>query len=211
LLGATEVQTQELSIHVAKADVRGTLAMPSQPAGLVVLVHGSGVTRRDPYVRELAQALEEGSLATLLTDLLEDYEAHDPKNVFDIELQASRLVEVMHWLASQPGMRGLPLGLLGTGVGTGVALAAAAKAPHAVNAVVCCGGRPDTASQWLPSVGAPTLFMSDGHAPQFTRLAYEQCAAPKELVGLPPGEAASRARDWLQAHLARNPPTSVPA
>jgi dienelactone hydrolase len=211
LLDTTEVQTRELSIHVANADVRGTLRMPSQPAGLVVLVHGSGVTRRDPHVQDLANAIEEAGLATLLTDLLEDYEAQDPNNVFDIELQASRLVDVMRWLASEPGTRGLRLGLLGTDVGTGVALAAAAKAPQAVSAVVCCGGRPDTASQWLPSVGAPTLFMSDDHAPQFTRAAYDQCAAPKELVGLPLEVAAPRARDWLQAHLSRNPPTSVPA
>ena len=205
------METRELSIHVAKADVRGTLRVPPQPSGLVLLVHGSGVTRSDAHICQLAEALEEAGMATLVADLLEDHEVRDANNVFDVELQASRLVEMIRWLASHEPTRGLRVALLGTGVGTGIALAAAAKAPDAACAVVCCGGRPDTASQWLGHVGTPTLFMTDSHAPQFTTVAYEHCAAPKELVQLPLAQAGPRARDWLRPRLARNTPTTVPA
>ncbi|HEX2566107.1 MAG TPA: hypothetical protein VHL85_04560 [Burkholderiales bacterium] len=206
------MEARELSIHVSRADVRGTLRAPADPLGVVVLVHGSGVTRRDARIQELAALLEESGLETLLTDLLEDYEAHDPSNVFDVDLQARRLVDVLDWLRAQPGTRGLPLGLLGTGIGTGVVLAAAAKAPGAVSAVACCGGRPDTASQWLPSACTPTLFISaEGEAvPDFTAIAYEHCNAPKELQRAPREAVAARACEWLKAQLVRNRPTPVP-
>lgn len=55
-------------------------------------------------------------MATLLADLLEDYESHDANNVFDIELQASRLVEVVRWVAHHESTRGLRVALLGTGL-----------------------------------------------------------------------------------------------
>ena len=51
-------------------DLPGTLAVPSDPSGLVVFAHGSGSSRLSPRNRAVARALSNAGLATLLIDLL---------------------------------------------------------------------------------------------------------------------------------------------
>lgn len=204
----------ELRIPVPGGEVCAELRMTERPAGIVVLVHGSGATRHDTPNRHVAANLVRAGLGALLVDLLEDCQTHERYNVFDVELQAGRLVGVKDWLRSQPATRSLPIGYFGTGVGTGVTLVAAAKAPQGVGAVVCRGGRPDTALHWLPRVQAPTLFIAaeSGADAQWVKAAYRASAAPKELVRIAaagdffrePGamETASRhACRWFTRHL----------
>ena len=148
-------------------------------------MHGSGTTRHDPQNEFVAHRLQRGGLGTLLVDLLEDYETRERHNVFDVDMQAQRLVEVVRWLrAAEPGCERLPTGYFGTGVGAGVVLIAAARAPELVHAVVSRGGRPDTAVEWLPRVKAPTLFIADeaGVVPDWVAAAHQACTAEKEMV-----------------------------
>ena len=167
--------------------LRGEMYLPQTPGGMIVFAHGSGITRRDPLNRFVARGLERAGFATLLMDLLEDCECRDRHNVFDVGMQAQRLIEVKAWLGMQRGTRSLNLGYFGTGVGTGVVLAAAAQAPARVRAVVLRGGRPDTALHWAPRVKAPTLFIADepGAMPDFIESTYRAATAEKELVYVP--------------------------
>ncbi|MEQ0609064.1 alpha/beta hydrolase, partial [Mycobacterium tuberculosis] len=83
-------------------------------------------------------------------------------NVFDIELLASRLIDVTGWLATQPDTASLPVGYFGASTGAGAALVAAADPRVNVRAVVSRGGRPDLAGDSLGSVVAPTLLIVGG-------------------------------------------------
>lgn len=175
----------DVRIAAGEAHLRGAMRLPAQAHGIVVFAHGSGTTRRDPVNRFVARRLARAGFATLLMDLLQEHESHDRHNVFDIELQARRLSEVAAWLAREPRTQPLRLGYFGTGVGTGVALMAAAKAPEGVAAIVSRGGRPDTALHCIPQVKAPTLFIQEEDGPGWVEAAYRAASAEKELVRVP--------------------------
>lgn len=165
--------------------VRGELYLPQRAPALVVFVHGSGTTRHDEPNEQVARRLQQRGFGTLLVDLLADYETSDRHNVFDIGLQAQRLIDAVRWLrAVEPHCHTLPLGYFGAGVGAGVVLIAAARAPEQACALVTRGGRPDTAADYLSRVSAPTLFIADepGAVPDWVELAFRRCAADKEKV-----------------------------
>ena len=177
----------ELRIPVAECMLCAELRLAERPAGIVVLVHGSGVTRHDALNRLVAARLVRAGLGTLLVDLLQDCEAHERHNVFDVEGQAQRLSAVKDWLCAQPATRALAIGYLGTGVGAGVAAMAAADSPQGVGALVARGGRPDTALHRLGRVEAPTLFIASatGSDRQWVEAAHRATGASKELVIIP--------------------------
>ena len=165
--------------------LHGELHLPAKARAAAVFVHGSGTTRHDAQNEFVAHRLQRAGFGTLLVDLLEEHETRERHNVFDVDMQAQRLIEVVRWLrAAEPHCEALPIGYFGAGVGAGVALIAAARAPELVQAVVSRGGRPDTACDWLPRVQAPTLFIADeaGVAPDWVDAAYHACRAGKEKV-----------------------------
>ena len=174
----------EIRMPAAGCILSAELRVSERPAGVVVLVHGSGTSRHDSLNRFVAAGLVRAGFAALLVDLLEDCEAHERHHVFDVETQARRLIGVKDWLRTQPATRQLDIGYFGTGVGSGVALMAAAKAPRGLRAVVARGGRPDTALHLLRRVEAPTLFMASETGPDrhWVEAAHHATGAPKELV-----------------------------
>ena len=101
-------------------------------------------------------------IATLLFDLLTPDEESERANVFDIPLLAERLIDVVHWIDTQPELARLPLGLFGASTGAAAALVAAAQLGARVGAVVSRGGRPDLADIALEHVTAPTLLIVGG-------------------------------------------------
>lgn len=159
----------ETPVHVeagAAARLAGDLAIPDNPAGLVLFAHGSGSSRHSPRNRAVAAVLRESGMATLLIDLLtaeeERIDAATAHLRFDIALLARRLGAVIGWLGGQAATRTLGLGLFGASTGGGAALVAAAADPDRVGAVVSRGGRPDLAGPALPRVAAPTLLIVGG-------------------------------------------------
>ena len=103
----------------APVSVAGHLTIPENPRGVVVFAHGSGSSRHSPRNRYVAEVMNEAGLATLLFDLLTPAEERNRANVFDIELLASRLVDVTGWLASQPDAASLPVGYFAASTGAG--------------------------------------------------------------------------------------------
>jgi putative phosphoribosyl transferase len=139
------------------------LGMPDEPRGLVLFAHGSGSSRHSPRNRFVADVLNEGSVATLLLDLLtleeETVDRVTAELRFDIALLARRLAAATHWAHAQPLLRPLSLGYFGASTGAAAALVAAAGLPDRIAAVVSRGGRPDLAGEALRSVRAPTLLI----------------------------------------------------
>ena len=189
--------------------------MPSGATGVVVFAHGSGSSRHSPRNRYVAGLLNEGSLATLLIDLLKADE-QDVDQRFDIPFLAGRLVDVTQWLRERPQVAGLKIGYFGASTGAGAALVAAAELPLTIHAVVARGGRPDLAGEALERVKAPTLAIVGGNDPvvlELNRQALASMHCVKALHVIPgashlfeePGtleKVAKLARAWFAQQLA---------
>jgi putative phosphoribosyl transferase len=146
-------------VAVGSRRLGGALELPDNPSGLVLFAHGSGSSRYSPRNTFVAEALLARGFATLLMDLLTRNEARDRRNVFDIPLLAGRVVEAIDWIAAEPALATLPIGLFGASTGAAAALVAAAQRPERIGAVVSRGGRPDLAGEDLARVAAPTLLI----------------------------------------------------
>jgi putative phosphoribosyl transferase len=177
-----------IEVKAGAVRLKGILGLPASMAGVVLFAHGSGSGRLSPRNTFVAHMLQDGGLATLLIDLLEEREADDRRKVFDIDLLADRLLAATEWLAQEPLTKGFQFGYFGASTGAGAALQAAARAPASVAAVVSRGGRPDLAAPYLPQVKAPTLLIVGGYDYQVIQMNEEALAllsCPKELVIVP--------------------------
>jgi pimeloyl-ACP methyl ester carboxylesterase len=217
----TKTRERQVEVPSGRRKLSGNLRVPAGAVGVVAFAHGSGSGRFSPRNQFVAHALEQGGLATLLLDLLEEEEAEDRDKVFDIELLAERLQSAADWLGQEPATRDLRLGYFGASTGAGAALVAAARDPAAVGAVVSRGGRPDLARDFLPAVQAPTLLIVGGDdevVVELNQRALRLLRCPNQLVIVPgathlfeePGtleEVARLAREWFARYL---PPGEQP-
>lgn len=152
---------ETISMFIGRHRLEGELSLPSSPRGIVVFAHGSGSSRRSQRNLQVARALQNRGLGTLLFDLLTPDEAEIRANVFDIPLLSERVLEALDALASTPAAL-QPVGLFGASTGAAAALVAAARRPETVQAVVSRGGRPDLAFDELGGVRAATLLIVGG-------------------------------------------------
>ena len=199
--------------------LEGELLLPPRAQALIVFAHGSGSGRRSPRNLQVAHALNEQRLGTLLFDLLRPEEALDRANVFDVELLGRRVTGAIDWLDRRPSLAALPLGLFGASTGAAAALVAAAARPERVFAVVSRGGRPDLAGDALPRVSAPTLLIvggADTEVLALNRHALSQLTDESELAVVPDAthlfeergaleRVTQLAGNWFIAHLPDNP------
>ncbi|BCL15367.1 dienelactone hydrolase family protein [Micromonospora sagamiensis] len=195
------------------------LLVPAEPVGVVLFAHGSGSSRHSPRNVAVAHTLNDRALATVLVDLLTpDEEQVDERTAelrFDIGLLAGRLVGIVDWLAAEPALGRLPIGLFGASTGAAGALVAAADRPDLVRAVVSRGGRPDLAGAALSRVRAPSLLLVGGRDEQVLALnesALSRLDGVGELRVVPgathlfeePGtleQVADEAGGWFTTHL----------
>ena len=210
---ARSFEAREVRIPVA--EIVGDLVVPTAAAGLVVFAHGSGSSRFSSRNRQVARALHERGLATLLLDLLRHEEERDRTHVFDIGLLSQRLVAATRWARDDPGLAHLPIGYFGASTGAAAALQAAAELPEQVRAVVSRGGRPDLAAGWLRDVRAPVLLIvgeRDTLVLELNREAHQMLGPSCALAVVPaathlfeePGaleQVSLLAGDWFERHL----------
>lgn len=206
---------EPLVVEIGPQKLQGYLALPGDPKGLVIFAHGSGSGRMSPRNNYVAAALRKAGFATLLLDLLTPLEEKDRRNVFDIELLASRLSLATRWAAERADTGNLNVGYFGASTGGGAALMAAAEPDARVAAVVSRGGRPDLAGPALVHVHAPVLLIVgglDGPVIGMNRDAFAQLRVEKELVIIPgaghlfeePGtldQVVHHAIRWFLTHL----------
>lgn len=207
--------TRTHEVRIEPTGLAAILGAPSDPKGGVLFAHGTGSGRLSPRNSYVAEKLREAGLATLLLDLLTPEEERDRRNVFDIDLLASRLLQATDWIEEQSALKGLPIGYFGASTGAGAALLAAARRDDAA-AIVSRGGRPDLAMDALPEVKAPTLLIVGGRDTpviELNRAARARMRTEVELVIVPgathlfeePGaldQVILHARDWFLTHFA---------
>jgi pimeloyl-ACP methyl ester carboxylesterase len=211
------VRVEPVQVRVGPLALPGDLHVPAQAGALVLFAHGSGSSRLSERNRWVAGVLQQHRQATLLFDLLSEDEAADRRKVFDIDLLGERVTQALDWVAEQPALAGLQVGLFGASTGAAAALQAAAQRPGRVGAVVSRGGRPDLASRWLSRVSAPTLLIvggADHEVLELNRQALRLLQCNKRLEVVPGathlfeepgalGSVAELAASWFQTHLAR--------
>ncbi|MEV6792374.1 phosphoribosyltransferase [Streptomyces sp. NPDC051320] len=205
-------RSTEVEVDAGGIPLDGDLTLPEGARAIVMFAHGSGSSRHSPRNRQVAAALNEEGLGTLLFDLLTPDEESDRANVFDIAALSRRLADATHWLR---GRRSLPIGYFGASTGAAAALRAAASADTDVAAVVSRGGRPDLAGDALSDVRAPTLLIvggADSTVLDLNRRAQAQLRCENGLEVIPgathlfeePGaleDVAELARSWFTSHL----------
>ncbi len=210
---------RDVTIRTDAVEVGGHLTIPDDPLGVVLFVHGSGSSRHSPRNQQVAAALNERRIGTLLFDLLTSAEAADRANVFDIDLLARRLLGATRWLRAQPEAADLPLGYFGASTGAAAALQAATDRDAGVDAIVSRGGRPDLAGPHLGAVRAPTLLIVGGADTSVLALNRQAAGAMRSEVHLAvvpgathlfeePGTlaaAADLAASWFQSRLVPTP------
>jgi putative phosphoribosyl transferase len=205
-----------VSIPADGVEVQGMLDIPPDARGLVLFAHGSGSSRHSPRNRQVAEALRDVGIGTLLMDLLTVEEDRDPRLRFEIALLSARLGAAAQWLRAQA--HPLPLALFGASTGAAAALRFAGEAGSDIVAVVSRGGRPDLAgNEFLQRVRAPTLLIVGGDDHDVLLLnqkAYAQMHCERRIEIVPgashlfeePGrmeEVAMLAANWFLFHFPR--------
>src|SRR5512133_3391199 len=112
-------------VRIEPQGLNGILGRPASAKGIVIFAHGSGSGRLSPRNNYVATALRQAGLATFLLDLLTPEEEHDRRNVFNIDLLASRLTLTSEWISERAETADLTHGYFGASTGAGAALAAA--------------------------------------------------------------------------------------
>jgi putative phosphoribosyl transferase len=215
IMTVAKIREKEVLIPAGEVRLPGILGLPAKPCGAIAFAHGSGSGRLSPRNAFVAGVLQHAGFATLLFDLLEEYEELDRRKVFDITLLAERLLAGARWMQNERGTHGLKLGYFGASTGAAAALQAAAREPQGIAAIVSRGGRPDLAMDYLDLVKAPTLLIVGGNdrpVISMNREAFENLRCKKQMVIIPgathlfeePGaldEVAKLARDWFLKHM----------
>jgi putative phosphoribosyl transferase len=205
------------TIQIGRCKLEGLLTLPPKAKGVVIFAHGAGSSYRSPRNKFVADELCKAGFASLLVDLLDEFESADRQNIFCIELLANRLNAIVSWVTRHEELRHLPLGLFGASTGAAAALVSAANSKDTVRAVVCRGGRPDLAGTSLPQVRAATLLIVGSRDEQvlaLNRQAFAKLKCEKELqvvlgaTHLFPERGALEvvaelAANWFQQHLPR--------
>ena len=160
---AKVTSNSSIEVRVGPEKLPGIFNSPGGASALVIFAHGSGSSRHSVRNRQVAEALNQVGMATLLFDLLRPHEelAENRAKVFDIPLLAARLIGAVEW-ADHALSTEIPLGFFGASTGAAAALVAAARLPERISAVVSRGGRPDLAGPALEKVRAPTLLIVGG-------------------------------------------------
>lgn len=138
------------------ADAAGELTFPSEAYAIVVLAHGHGAGRE--VIRD---ALLRARLATLRIDVQPVYpgDAAGPS----VRRITEQLVSAARWVAVRPDLASMPVGVFGSEIAGGAALAAAAGRPDVFRALVIRNSRQHLAGSVLKEVRAATLLIVDGH------------------------------------------------
>ena len=210
---------QEVLVRAGKVNLEGSLVIPEKAIGIVLFAHGSGSSHLSSRNRYVAGELNKVKVATLVFDLLtleeEKIDIQTGNLRFNIEFLAERLIAATKWAAEDTNTRNLALGYFGASTGAAASLAAAAKLPTIIRAVVSRGGRPDLAEPWFSSVKAPTLLIVgalDTQVIGMNEQAFNKLNTKKKLVIVPAAshlfeesgaleKVALLARDWFLEYL----------
>jgi dienelactone hydrolase len=198
------------------------LSSPADPFGVIVFARTNAAHRKTQRDQQLADSLHEAGFATLMFDLLTPGEefVDEPTRALrvDLALLSRRLIEIVDWVADEPGMSDVGIGLFGEGPGAAPAFVTACVRPHRTSAIVAYAERLDAAAPVLSRVHAPSLIIVSGNDEDGLRsndAAFRRLRCPKQLVrvasdrftttGDTDTEVSRLALDWFSRTMAPAP------
>jgi len=172
-----KLRTTDISIPFEHIWLAGELVHAPDVRGLAVILRPAGSPFSHSRELRVAGVLQQAGFATLLINLLTSYEeSRDPDARFNVPQMANRVIAVAEWIAHQPPLAGLAIGLIASDTASGAAVRAAWKAPEHFAAIACRAGRPDLAGLMpLNTLDTPIRMVvgsADPHAGMI-RQAYE--------------------------------------
>ena len=142
----------------------GTLRIPENAHGMVLLAHGSRNVENERYNDNFASLFHASGLATLAVELItEEEDALDRETRYfrdNASILSQRIVGIADWLTENAETQNYSIGYFGVGIVGAASLMAAAERPDIVHALVSCGGRIEIAQSYLSGVIAPTMFIA---------------------------------------------------
>lgn len=212
---------QEIRIAADHVGLRGSLALPEAPRGLVLLAQVDGVHPGDRHERAARLHAQLG-FATLRASLVSFQDM--PGVAEHVALLTTRLLAWLAWVSQDAWLNVLPCGILATGASVPAALRASAQRDAQVKALVCCGGLPDLAGAfYLKALACPTLFLfaaadAPGLAAGARALAHSAAVACLNSIPAADREfkqaracdtVAQQSGAWLLRHLPSAPPQGI--
>ncbi len=213
------VEEKNVMIPSGSTMLEGTLGIPENAIGIILIVQGTGSNRYSPRNRYLASELQQEGLATLMMDLLtpteEAYDMRTGNLRYNVDLLTRRVIDVIDWIDENEHAMHLSIGILGGGVGAAAAMIASVERPEIIKALVSKSGRTDLAGDIFSRIETPTLLIVGGFDYTVMDLnghAYESLNVDKKFVVVPeatqlfeePGaleEVASQAVRWFHQYL----------
>lgn len=193
-------------VRTEEVELDADFTPPAPRSGTVIFAHGSGSGRRSPRNRQVARALNDRGLGTLLLDLLTEAEARADEATaeyrFDIPLLTRRLLSATDWLLEEPQAARSPVGYFGASTGGAVAMRAAARLPHVIRAIVLRGARSDLGDEVASQIRCATLIVVGGLDPGIRVLnehTMQRLSCPKSLVVVPGASHLFEEKGTLEA------------
>lgn len=220
-----KLRNSTLSIAAGPAWLDARLAHAPNVLGLVVILKPGSIANEEGREAYIARAMQAAGYATLTVDLLTHHEGtRDPDARYNVPQLASRIDAVRDWIAHQPPLEGLSVGLISCDTATGAAVRAAARHPDDYAAIAARGGRADLAgASPLRALATPLCMVVGDQDPGrgMIRHAFELVTAPAEWVDasgvselfIEPGALdgfCRHAAAWFARHLPA-PPAREPA
>ena len=162
----SDYQERRVVVWGGAVQLEGVLSIPEGAHALVVIAYESMGNTELPLdvLPNLAVANRMAGLATLSVNLLtQEDEALDQTTRFfreNVEVLHQRITGIANWLINNDETHSFSIGCFGAGVSAAAVLAAAARRPDAIHAVVAVDPRTDLVRSYLPRVVMPTLFIA---------------------------------------------------
>lgn len=141
-----KLRTTRISIPHDQIWLAGELCHAPNVRGLALILRPAGTPLEHARDQSVATRLHAAGFATLLLNLLTSHEQErDPDAHYNVPQLAHRAETTREWIAHQPPLAGLAVGVIASGTACGAAVRAAARTPDRFDALVCRAGRPDLA------------------------------------------------------------------
>lgn len=201
---------------------KGILSLPVQATSLIIFSPDFEDSLTSLHYQGLADKFHDKGFGTLHLDLI-DQDNKLPEDYKRVDLLSYGLFTSIQCLYEHSEYRSMDFAFFGTGVGSDIALSAAARLGSTIKTVVSLSGRMDISERQLSEVSCPVLLMiGELDSPGMVRNknALEHLSAERELVEIPCAshlfkeqnkltEATPVAVRWFQQYLSHAPKTSL--
>lgn len=214
---ALTLRHSEIRIQANKTWLDAYLCIAPDVRGLIIYAVPHLPRLREARESHLCSMLEEAGFGTLMLNLLTSYEEQrDADTQYDIALLSQRLEAVCEWIANQPTLFELRLGMIANGTVAASAIRLAGRNPELFTALVSKAGRIDLAGAApLRQLHTPIFVLTPGAETDLlaaTTRAYELIGGAKTKLSIAqasagfiePGTldaAAQACTQWLAGHM----------